>query len=158
MNDLFTTVGALVAGVVIGATVLYLISRELIDQQVKAELDEWRVKELYSVRRESLDRARPEVQRRVGADIASWTHSFPFMQEDPRFVGNPIDYIVFEGYSGVRARQADEITRVTFVRARREGQSDPDWELVLRCVAAGHVEWQTIEVGTAAQPELQPSR
>ncbi len=148
MNELT----ALFAGILAGLVVVVVLVRSTARAQIDAELTRWRSQELYSVRREALDRARPEVQRRVGSTIASWTHSFPFRQEDARFIGHPIDYVVFEGYSEVRARREDAITRVTFVRARSDGSVDPDAELVRQCVAAGRVEWRTLEVGGPARP------
>lgn len=138
--------GALVAGVLVGLLVVLLLSRELVRGQVEAEATQWRTRELYSVRREALDRSRPEVQRRVGSAIARWTHSFPFLQEDARFIGHPVDYVVFEGYSEVRARREPQITAVTFVRARQDGREDPDGRLVEECVRLGSVEWRTIEI------------
>jgi len=138
---------ALLGGLAVGLVVAALLMRETARAQVDADLIRWRSQELYSVRREALDRSRPEVQRRVGSRIAGWTHSFPFRQEDSRFIGHPIDYLVFEGYSEVKARREDAITRVTFVRANSGGDDDPDAQLVKECIAAGKVEWRTLEIG-----------
>lgn len=146
--------GALLAGVLVGLLVVLLLSRELVRGQVESEVTQWRSSELYSVRREALDRSRPDVQRRVGSTIARWTHSFPFLQEDSRFIGHPVDYVVFEGYSEVRARREPKITAVTFVRARENGRDDPDGRLVEECVRLGRIEWRTIEIAAPVSVAL----
>lgn len=145
---------ALVAGVVVGLVVVFWLVREVVRGQVEAEFERWRTKELYAVRRDALDRSRPDVQRRVGEGIARWTHSFPFLQEDSRFIGHPIDYVVFEGYSELRARREHQLTCVTFVRAREDSGSDPDGSLVEECVRLGKVEWRTLEIAAPTPPAL----
>lgn len=144
---------ALIGGLVIGLVVVAFLARELVSGQVRADIERWQSRELYTIRRDALDQSRPEVQRRVGAVIAAWTHSFPFHQEDSRFIGHPIDYVVFEGYSAVRARQVEQIGSVTFVRARAGDGPDPESDLVRECIAAGRVEWRTLEI-RPPQPEL----
>lgn len=143
-----------IAGVVIGLVFVMLLLREMVSGQVGSQVQEWKTRELYAVRRDALDRSRPEVARRVGSAIAGWTHSFPFLQEDARFIGHPIDYLVFEGYRELRAKHEQQITCVTFVRAREEARDDPDGRLVEECVRLGRVEWLTLEVGR--QPAALP--
>lgn len=145
---------SLVVGLVIGLVLVVWLMRVMVSNQVDNEFEKWRSRELYAVRRDALDEARPAVQRRVGTAIANWTHSFPFLQEDSRFIGHPIDYIVFEGYSDVRSKRDHQISSVTFVRARREGRADPEGSLVEECIRLGRVEWLTLEVGTPATKAL----
>lgn len=154
MNDV---VLPLIGGLIVGVVVVVLLMLELVRGQVAAQVQQWQVKELYAVRHDALDKSRPEVQRRVGTTIASWTHSFPFLQEDSRFLGHPIDYVVFEGSAQVRAKQEQQITCVTFVRAREDGRDDPDGRLVEECVKLGRVEWRTLEMTQNAVSARRPA-
>ena len=88
---------ALLVGTVVGVLVVLLLVRAAVTSQARAESELWRTQERHSIGRDALERSRPELRRRIGEEIARWTHSFPFRQEDSRFVGHPIDYIVFEG-------------------------------------------------------------
>lgn len=149
MTDALVALGG---GLILGLVLIWLLSQELARRQATTEFEEWRVRELYGVRRDALDRSRPEIQRRVGTAIATWSQSFPFFQEDSRFVGHPVDYVVFEGYSELRAKRESQITCVTFVRAREDGRDDPDGRLVEECVRLGRVEWRTLSIGAQTAP------
>ena len=137
---------ALLGGLAIGLVVIWLLTQQLAQREASAEFGQWKVRELYGIRRDALAGSRPDIQRRVGQVIATWSHGFPFFQEDSRFIGHPIDYVVFEGYSELKAKRESQITCVTFVRAREAGRDDPDATLVEDCVRGGRVEWRTLVI------------
>jgi predicted Holliday junction resolvase-like endonuclease len=70
---------------------------------------------------------------------------FPFSLADARFIGNPIDFIVFNGYTKARDDKADRID-VVLVEIKRGKMAKLTREetLIKRAVEDGRVSWRTI--------------
>ncbi len=139
----------LLIGILAGAALVYVLMQRAADAQIAGEVAKWKASELYAIRREALAEVRPDVRRRVGVTVARWTHAFPFRQSDARFIGHPVDYLVFDGYSDLRAGAEATITRITFV-AVADGTPHPDAQLVAECVQGGRVRWLTLEITPAS--------
>jgi predicted Holliday junction resolvase-like endonuclease len=63
--------------------------------QSRKEL-EWRSK-LEKIRREVADKQRAGIKGKVAETFAPYLGDFPFKPSECKFLGDPIDYIVFEG-------------------------------------------------------------
>jgi predicted Holliday junction resolvase-like endonuclease len=62
-----------------------------VQQQVQQEKDR--------IRKDALSRSRAVLKGKIGEQMAPLLEAFPFEPSDARFIGSPIDYIVFDGYS-----------------------------------------------------------
>jgi predicted Holliday junction resolvase-like endonuclease len=77
---------------------------------------------------------------------------FPYALGDARFLGSPIDYIIFEGYGAVQGRRADLLESVVFLEIKY-GSADLTLEerRIRDCVDAGRVRWEMMRVSELPQ-------
>jgi predicted Holliday junction resolvase-like endonuclease len=71
------------------------------------ELLQGRERDLLSARRDSVERARSSLKGQIAEQMAPLLPGFVYRPADARFLGDPIDYIVFNGYTSLRDEGAD---------------------------------------------------
>ncbi|MSQ37700.1 MAG: hypothetical protein EXR61_05245, partial [Chloroflexi bacterium] len=106
---------ALVAGLVVGAFLAWALLRSRASADSAVQLDQWRSDVLPGLRRHDLAVRRARIKARLGSEISKALFEFPYRHADARFVGHPVEYVVFDGYSEVKGRQADAISAITFL-------------------------------------------
>ncbi len=71
---------------------------------------------------------------------------FPYSPADARFIGNPIDFVVFDGYTKVKDENGDSISIVLVEVKKGKGKLAREESLIKRAVEEGRVSWQTIVI------------
>jgi predicted Holliday junction resolvase-like endonuclease len=66
------------------------------------ELLQGRDKDVLLARRESVEKARSSLKGQIAEQMAPLLPGFPYQPADARFLGDPIDYVVFNGYTDLR--------------------------------------------------------
>jgi predicted Holliday junction resolvase-like endonuclease len=69
---------------------------------------------------------------------------FPFSSADARFIGNPIDFVVFDRYTQVKDEKGDSISVVLVEAKKGKGRLTREETLIKRAVEEGRVSWRTI--------------
>jgi len=85
---------------------LWRIDRARGQARIEALLQE-REHEVAEARRESLVRSRSSLKGQIAEQMAPLLPGFRYLPADARFLGDPIDYVVFNGYSDARDRGAE---------------------------------------------------
>lgn len=116
---------ALVAGLVVGAFLAWALLRSRAGADSAVQLDQWRSDVLPGLRRHDLAVRRAGIKARLGSEISKALFEFPYRHADARFVGHPVEYVVFDGYSEVKGRQADAISAITFLYVQRRPGPTP---------------------------------
>ena len=62
-------------------------------------------KEIQAARAESLEHSRYSLKGKIAEQLAPLAKGFPYLPSDARFIGSPIDYVVFNGSSALRDGQ-----------------------------------------------------
>ncbi len=77
---------------------------------------------------------------RVAEQVAPFLPQFPYDPQDARFLGAPVDFVVFDGLN------TGEVTQVVFVEVKsgKKTSLSARQEAVQRCVDEGRVAFQTI--------------
>lgn len=76
--------------------------------------------------------------------------AFPYDPRDARFIGGPVDYIVFDGLS------SGKLQRIVFVEIKVEGSSLNSREKeIMEAVIQRKVEWQTLRVKKSSKNDSQ---
>lgn len=93
-------VPVLVAAVLVIFGVIALWQRDLRRLHSRIErLIESHAAELGDARKDSVDRSRSSLKGKIAEQIAPLLPGFPYLPADARFLGDPIDYVVFRGRS-----------------------------------------------------------
>jgi len=64
------------------------------------------------LRKEVLEKSRAVLKGRIGEQIVPFLEQFKHNPADARFIGSPIDYIIFDGYTDVKDRDVEQPIRV----------------------------------------------
>lgn len=136
MVDLLTLVLALVA-VAFGLAIGFVVGRALTQRALELEFRE-RERE---VRQDSVDRSRSTLSGQVLEKLAPHFPEFPYDPTDLRFIGTPVDYIVFDGLA------EGEVQEVVFLEVKSGRSNLTTRERRVRdAVEAGAVRWDVYRV------------
>lgn len=136
MVDLLTLAVTLVA-VVVGAVLGFLVGRALTERTL--ELD-YRERE-KAARQDSVQRSRSTLSGGFLERLAPHFPDFPYEPTDLRFLGTPVDYVVFSGLS------EGEVDEVVFLEVKSGGSGLTTRERRVRdAVEAGAVRWDVYRV------------
>lgn len=70
---------------------------------------------------------------------------FPFPLADARFIGNPIDFVVFDGYTRAKDENAVRIDIVLVeIKKGKKSRLSREEMLIKKAVEEGRVSWKTI--------------
>src|SRR5215471_12830697 len=61
--------------------------------------------EIEAARKQSVNQARVTLKGQIGEQLAPLLPGFAYAAADARFLGDPIDYVVFHGYTDLRDGQ-----------------------------------------------------
>lgn len=102
-----------------------------------AERKKWEG-EVDSIRKDAIKRSRSVLTGSFSEQLAPYLPGFSHSPTEARFIGKPIDFIVFEGMDG------KEIKKVVFVEVKSGSSSLSGVERSLRdAIKEGRVEWET---------------
>src|SRR5262245_28234699 len=125
--------------------------RQVARREASAELDQWRGQAEASIRQDAIDRSRSVIIGKVTEHLTPWLPSFPFNPKDARFIGSPIDMIIFDG------ADEEELRRIVFLEIKTNASGLSGRQRRIRdVIKAGKVEWQELRIPTERGSE-QPS-
>lgn len=138
---------ALLVGIAIGAFVAYWLLRPVLARWGDALLRGRLVEEEASVREDALRRSEAVLTGKISEQLAPIRVDFPFNPADARFLGSPIDFIVFDGYSDVRDGRANRLRSIVFVDVKTGGaRLTPVERRVRACVEERRVRYVAIDL------------
>ncbi len=115
--------------------------REL-ETRVTELLDHWKLEAESDIRRDAVERSRAVVIGKVSEHLAPWIGEFPYNPKDVRFLGTPVDLIVFDGLD------EDALEEIVFVAVK----TGPSANLTKRerrlrdAVNNGRVRWEELRL------------
>lgn len=116
--------------------------RRAAQAEAGASLDRWRVETEVDIRADAIRRSSAVVSGKVSEHLAPYMDGFPFNPKDARFLGTPIDFLVFDGMS------EDDVREVVFLEVKTGGSSLTTRERRVRdAVLEGRVSWKEFRVG-----------
>ncbi|MBN1487489.1 MAG: endonuclease [Anaerolineae bacterium] len=158
----------LIAGVAVGVSLTFLIFRvqqrnnqesirtELI-QEYEAkirELERAQARDIRYASQQSTTKSRAILKGKMAEQIAPLLPGFEYWPADARFLGDPIDYVVFNGYSNVKDNAAgdnddetDENLEVVFLDIKNgRATLTAGQRQIAKAVNAGRVRFEVVRV------------
>lgn len=133
------TVVALIAAAIFAA--LYFATRAQVEQKARHLQERWLAENETLIRRDAIDRSRSVTLGKVTEQLTPWLAEFPYNPKDARFIGSPIDMIVFDGCDD------DDVRSIIFVEIKTGGSGLSARQRQIRdAIRAGRVEWQEIRI------------
>lgn len=129
---------------------LAFVMYRLIQLRFLAAFEAWKGEYAAGISREAIKGSQAAITGRVLEKFAPYLPEFAFNPRDARFLGDPVDFVVFDGLSEGAVR------RVVFLEVKSGGGALNGNERKVRtAVAERRVEWQVFRVA-AAQPGSDP--
>jgi predicted Holliday junction resolvase-like endonuclease len=131
----------------LGIVAAYLFFRQqisAIEGRARNDLERWKLECTSDIRKDSVNRSRSTLKGRISEQMAPLLPEFPFASADARFIGNPIDFVVFDGYTQVKDEKGDTINVVLVEVKKGKGKLTREETLIRKAVEEGRVSWRTI--------------
>jgi predicted Holliday junction resolvase-like endonuclease len=133
---IFWIVTAAAGGLLAGALLMW----------IRLALD--RRDELAAARRQSVAQARVTLKGQIGEQLAPLLPGFAYAPADARFLGDPVDYLVFDGLAAAREGQSDRPVELVVLDIKTGGARLTRTERLLAdAVAAGRVRFEVVRIG-----------
>ena len=138
MSDPITIVLLIVAVVF---AVLFLVARANTHRAAQQLYERWLQQNEAVIRQDAVERSRSVTIGKVTEHVAPWLPVFPFNPKDARFIGSPVDMIIFDGCDD------DNLQRIVFLEIKTSGSALSSRQRQIRdAVRDGRVEWQELRV------------
>ena len=122
-----------VFGLVVGVTIGVLVSW--------VYLLIWKVRYTAMIREDAVQRSLAVTAGKVHEQLTPYLPAFPYNPKDVRFLGSPIDLVVFDGLA------EGDLQRIVFLEVKTGGSSLTGRERQVRdTIEAGDVEWAELRV------------
>lgn len=110
--------------------------------QADARLERWRVEAEGEIRADAVRRSSAVVSGKVSEHLAPYMGAFPYNPKDARFLGTPVDLLVFDGMS------EDDLREIVFLEIKSGGSTLTTRERRVRdAVLERRVVWKEFRVG-----------
>ncbi len=110
----------------------------------KAEIlfEEWKQRYEKEIRRDAIEKSKAVITGKVTEHLTPYLPGFKYNPKDARFIGSPIDLIVFDGLD------EGDLRRIVFVEVK-SGKStlSKREKLIGDAIEQGKVEWVVLRVG-----------
>lgn len=146
---------ALIIGFVVGIFITYLLLMNSRNSAVVAEYEHYiqelmtqHQDEIKQATRKSVATSRAVIKGQIAEQFAPLLPQFPYLPSDSKFLGDPVDYIVFDGYTDLRdgTGHPDDI-EVIFIDIKSGGaRLSKGQQAIQRAIEQGRVRFETVRI------------
>ncbi|MCW1306345.1 MAG: Holliday junction resolvase-like protein [Candidatus Nanoarchaeia archaeon] len=136
-----------IIGVVIGALVCYFFLKAKLSLEAKIRVEEYIQQHIEEIREETLKRSRAVLKGKIAEQMVALLPEFPYNPADARFIGNPVDYVIFDGYTQVKDSGGGEV-RIIFLDVKKgeKAQLTREEEAIMKAVKEKKVAWHLLHL------------
>jgi len=132
--------------VVLAGVALLSAAYRLIDLRANLKVEQWKNAYSKQIRRDAITGSQAAVAGRVFERVAPYLPGFGYNPKDVRFVGDPVDFVVFDGLS------EGSLRNVVFVEVKTGfGELNGNERHVRAAISERRVEWSLFRM-----PDGQP--
>jgi predicted Holliday junction resolvase-like endonuclease len=122
------------------------VAYRLLDLRANLKLERWKAAHTRAISREAIRGSQAAVAGRVFERVAPYLPDFGYNPRDVRFLGDPVDFVVFDGLSEGNVR------KVVFVEVKTgSGELNGSERRVKSAITGRRVEWTLYRI-----PDGQP--
>jgi len=125
---------------------------EVITKEAVVNLEQWKVEVEKDFRKDAIDKSQSVTMGKMTEHMVPYLPGFGFNPSDARFIGSPIDLIVFDGLGN------DEVKKIVFVEIKTGASTLSTRERMVRdAILAKNVEWMEI-IANLENPDVVQER
>ena len=126
----------------------------------EAQLRDIQVKhkqEIEKARKQSVDTSRHTIKGQIAEQLAPILAGFPYLPSDSHFIGDPVDYIIFNGYTDFKDRHVinDNFELVIVDIKHNKAQLSEGQRRIAKAIEAGKVRFETIRISDDGNVEIK---
>jgi len=112
----------------------------VLSKEATVSLEQWKVEAEKEIRKDAIDKSSSVTMGKMTEHMVPYLPGFGFNPADARFVGSPIDLIVFDGLGN------DEVKKIVFVEIKTGASTLSTRERMVRdAVIAKNIEWLEVK-------------
>lgn len=113
--------------------------RELAVREANQQLAEWKQKQEQTIRQDAVQRSQAVTTGKIVEHLVPHLPNFNYNPKDARFLGSPVDFVVFDGLND---DETDQIRSVVFIEIKTGMSTLTRRERAVRdAIKAGRVRW-----------------
>lgn len=119
---------------------------EVLSKQATVNLEQWKVEAEKEIRKDAIDKSQSVTMGKMTEHIVPYLPGFGFNPADARFIGSPIDLVIFDGLGD------GDVKRIVFVEIKTGVSTLSTRERIVRdAINARKVEWMEVKVNLDGQ-------
>jgi len=120
--------------------------REVVTKEAAVNLEQWKAEAEKEIRQNAIDKSASVTMGKMTEHMVPYLPGFGFNPADARFIGSPIDLIVFDGLGN------DDLKKIVFVEIKTGVSTLSTRERLVRdAIVAKNVEWIEVKANLDGQ-------
>jgi len=117
------------------------------EEKYKAFLEQWKIETEKNLREDALAKSRAVLKGAIAEQLAPIFKIFGHNPSDARFIGDPVDYVIFDGHTKVKERLEDVPIKIVLADVKT-GEADLTYEQrrIKQGIEKGLVEFKIIRM------------
>ena len=146
---------AMLIGACIGVVLTTIILSQTRNGRIKAEYEQYiaeleleHQQSLVAAQKRSVNTSRAVLKGKMAEQLAPIMPEFQYLPSDAKFLGDPVDYVVFDGYTDFRDGEGEaEDIEVVLIDIKSGGaRLTKGQQAIARAVQEGRVRFETIRI------------
>ena len=145
---------AIFIGIVIGIILTTLILSNSRNGRIKAECEQYitelelkHQQDLAQAQKRSVNTSRAVLKGKMAEQLAPILPEFPYLPSDAKFLGDPIDYVIFNGYTDLRDGSGQDNIEIILVDIKSGGaRLTKGQQAIAEAIKQGRVRFETIRI------------
>lgn len=127
--------------------------KEVIAKEAEVSLEQWKVEAEQEIRKDAIDKSQSVTMGKMTEHVVPYLPGFGFNPSDARFIGSPIDLVVFDGLGN------DEVKKIVFVEIKTGTSTLSTRERLVRdAIIERRVEWMEMKVSLEGPDIVQKGK
>jgi predicted Holliday junction resolvase-like endonuclease len=108
-------------------------------QEAQTQLQQWKIDESKDIRQDAINKSQSVIMGKVVEHLVPYLPTFSYNPKDARFLGSPVDLIVFDGLS------EGELKQIVFIEVKTgQSQLSQREKMIRDAINLGKVKWEEI--------------